>query len=51
MFAASYQNKNEKVTAIANSIDSHQVVIRTSVHILDATPLCTEGNHQDPRNE
>lgn len=51
MFAASYQKRNEKVIAIANSIESRPKVIRTSVQMLEAIQLCTEGNHHDHRKE
>ncbi len=47
-FAASYQNKNEKVTAKANSNDSIPALTNTNVHILAAIPLCTDGKpHED----
>jgi len=51
MFAASYQNKNEKVRVIANSTEAVPAKIATTVHTLDQIPLCTEGNHHDHRND
>ncbi len=56
-FAASYQNKNEKVNDKANRAESYPYSINISVVMLAEIPLCTDGkppplhnalNHKSP---
>lgn len=49
--AASYQKRKEKVNAIANSIESSPAYISTTVHILEAIPAWTDGNHPDDHSD
>ncbi len=44
-FAASYQNKNEKVNDKANREESYPYSMSIRVVILAEIPLCTDGNH------